>query len=380
MIKIAKKIISFVFTLLNLSNKLKNYFMKKLLLLLLISSSSFITAQVIQADDFEALTVGNVGTDATGVTSGQGSYYTLTSNGTAPTTGTNSGNSNFQIVTTGNNATKGLKITCSNGNKGNRFMWKDGLGTAWSGRTTGNNIIEVEYDMFTGPATTSTAQVGVRLYGTDNTVTPSVTRTLNGFVYNMDTRILQGVCYLNNSGTYATYLITLTTGGLILSPNTWYRIGFAYDTITGETIWKASTVYTGLPAANWAGPFAPNELDFVSTVPTTPANAIASDMTFDNLSVKATPTEALLGINSNQLTDNSFSVYPNPAINVINFSNTVNAVVKSIELADLNGRVIKSLKINAPEGQISVSDLGTGIYMMKITSDQGVAVKKIVKQ
>ena len=234
--------------------------MKKLLLSLLIASTSFVGAQVLQSDDFNGLTLGDVGTDLTGATVGQGDYFTVSSNGAVPTTGTNSGTTNFQVVTTGFETSQGMKITSSNGNKGSRFLWKDGLLDAWDLRDSGNEIIEVEYDLFTGPVTTSTAQVGARLYGTDDSVTPAVARTLNGFVFTKNTRVLQGVCYLNNAGTYGTYLVTLVTGGLILDADTWYRIGFAYDTTTGETIWKASTAYTGLPAANWAGPFIPDEL------------------------------------------------------------------------------------------------------------------------
>jgi hypothetical protein len=49
-------------------------------------------------------------------------------------------------------------------------------------------------------------------------------------------------------------------------------------------------------------------------------------------------------------------------------------------MTDLNGRVVKSQVMNTTEGQVSVSDLAAGVYMMKITTDQGVAVKKIVKQ
>jgi hypothetical protein len=352
--------------------------MKKLLLLLLISSTSFVGAQTLQSEDFNGLTVGDVGTDATGLTAGQGLYFTATSNGTAPTTGSNAGNSNFQVVTAGFGGTNGLKITSSNGNKGSRFMWKDGLDLAWAGRTVGNEIIEVEYDMFTGPATTSTAQVGARLYGTDNGVTPAVTRTLNGFVYNMNTRILQGVAYLNNGGTYGTYLITLATGGLILDANTWYRIGFAYDTTTGETIWKASTVYTGLPVANWAGPFDPEELDFVSAVPTT--NAVASDIYFDGVTVKATPEEALLGVGSVAQKVN-FTVSPNPASAMVSINSSVNASINNVEIFDLNGRMVQSVKTdNLSSVNVNIADLAVGVYMMKITSDAGISTKKIIKE
>ena len=89
-------------------------------------------------------------------------------------------------------------------------------------------------------------------------------------------------------------------------------------------------------------------------------------------------TSVILG--TNDFLSSNFSVYPNPATNVINFFNDANAVVSIVEMADLNGRVVKSQKINATEGQISVSDLATGMYIMKITTDQGVATKKIVKQ
>ena len=101
--------------------------------------------------------------------------------------------------------------------------------------------------------------------------------------------------------------------------------------------------------------------------------AAATTMRFDTVNITS-----VLG--TNDFLSSKFSVFPNPVNNVINFSNTENAVVSTVEMSDMNGRIIKSAKVNATEGQISVSDLATGMYMMKITTDQGVAVKKIVKQ
>ncbi|MFN3754049.1 T9SS type A sorting domain-containing protein [Flavobacterium sp.] len=354
--------------------------MKKLLLLSLILCSSIVSAQIIQSEDFNGLTIGNIGTDPTGVTAGQGEWLTFTSNGADPTTGTNAGNSNFQVVASGFGATNGLKIVSSNGNKGNRFMWKDGLDVAWDTRTEGNEIIEVEYDFFTGPATTSTAQVGVRLYATDNSVTPAVTRTVNGFVYSMNTRVLQGVAYLNNAGTFGTFLINLAAApGLVLTADTWYRIGFAYDTTTGETIWKASTVYTGLPAANWAGPFPLiSEVDFVSTVPTT--NSAVSEVIFDNLVVEATFEEELLGVNTvNEVA--AFSVFPNPTTNNFTINSANSSTINGVEMVDINGRTVKSIKFdNLTSADVNIADLSQGVYMVKISSENGSVTQKIVKQ
>ena len=84
-----------------LFKKTKNIlFMKKILLLSFVFSISFVNAQVIQSEDFNGLTLGEVGTDITGATAGQGGFYTGSSNGAAPTTTTNAGNSNFEIIAT----------------------------------------------------------------------------------------------------------------------------------------------------------------------------------------------------------------------------------------------------------------------------------------
>ena len=370
-----------------LFKKTKNIlFMKKILLLSFVFSISFVNAQVIQSEDFNGLTLGEVGTDITGATAGQGGFYTGSSNGAAPTTTTNAGNSNFEIIADGTEGSNALRIVSPNGDKGSRLMFKDGLDTAWAARDTGNDIIMVEYDLYTGPATTSNAQVGVRLYGLDNSVTPAVRRVLNGFVYATATGVLSGVMYLNNSGTFGTYLLTLGAANtpLVLDPETWYTVGFAYDTTSGETIWKinSTSTYIGAPAAYWTGPFDIQRLDLISVVPagtpTLPANAIASDMVVDNLLVRADFEENLLNV-ATVVNEATFSVYPNPANSVINISNTMNVVMNSVVLTDLNGRTVKSQKLDTVDAQINVSDLATGIYMMNVNTDQGSITKKIIK-
>jgi hypothetical protein len=348
--------------------------MKKLLLLSFTFCFFGIKAQILQQDNFNTLTLGNVGTDITGVTAGQDGWFSFASNGTAPTTGTNAANTNFQIVSTGFESTNGVKIIGSNGNKGSRFLWKNGLPEAWAARTVGNDIIQIEYDFFTGPTTTSTSQFGVRLFGSEGTNS----RILNGFVYNANTRILQGVAYLDNAGTFGNFLITLATGGLILEENTWYRIGFGYDTETGEPLWNAGDGTSSVAEANWAGPFDVEEVDFVVGTPTT--NAAVSEITFDNLLVEAVNVESLLNVTQiSKIVD--FSVYPNPATNLVTVSSASDFSIKAIDMFDINGRIIKSIAIdNLSNVEVNISDLSTGVYMMKIASDQGTSTKKIIKQ
>ena len=347
--------------------------MKKTLLSLALIATSFSFSQVLQTENFNGLTIGNVGTDITGATAGQGSWLTFSSNGTAPTTSTNALNTNFQIVSNGNTSSNGLLLQGPNGDKGSRFMWKNGLPTAWAARTSGNNIIEVEYDFYTGSATTSTAQSGVRLYGTDG----ASSRVLCGYVYNSNTRILQGVAYLNNAGTFGTFLITLQTGGLVLNADTWYRVGFGYDTTTGEPYWKFdSNPSVSVNPANFSGPFPPQEVDFVMGV--TAENTVSANIIFDNFVAKASNTDTLLGLDTNIISDKSFSIYPNPTTSILNISNTNNFEIKNISVVDINGRVVKNE--SGAMTQINVSDLNAGVYFVTIEAAEGKTTKKFIKQ
>jgi len=75
---------------------------------------------------------------------------------------------------------------------------------------------------------------------------------------------------------------------------------------------------------------------------------------------------------------NSFSVYPNPAKEVLNISNTIGAELLSVTVTDLNGRTVK--QINSSVEQINISDLNAGVYFVNINSTEGSLTKKIVKK
>lgn len=361
--------------------------MKKTLLLFILGGLNIALAQTLESENFNALAIGNIGTDFTGATSGLNGWYTASSNGTAPTTSTNAGATNYQVVANGNASTQGLQITSPNGDKGSRFMWKQGLATTWASRTSGNNIIECEYDFFTGPITDSRTQIGMRIYGVASGV--ATIRTLNGFVYTTNTRVLSGVCYLNNGGTPGTFLITLATGGLVLNANTWYTIGCSYNTVTGETLWKTSPSASpsGLAAANWIPNLSPTEVDFVQVVvaanatstPVVPANTVTSNIIFDNYKARASATNTLLSTEDfNSIPKSQISLYPNPTDNVLNISSIES--IKSVTIMDINGRTVKYNNFNSTNPEINVSELNTGIYFVKVESEIGISTQKIFKK
>lgn len=86
------------------------------------------------------------------------------------------------------------------------------------------------------------------------------------------------------------------------------------------------------------------------------------------------------GLSVNETFTMKFNANPNPAQDVINISNNENIILNNITVTDINGRIVKSVKVsNVSETQINVSDLNAGIYFMNINTDSGVAVKKIIK-
>lgn len=74
-----------------------------------------------------------------------------------------------------------------------------------------------------------------------------------------------------------------------------------------------------------------------------------------------------------------FSVYPNPVNDSFTIQNGNNIAISGLTISDINGRTVKTLDVNAIENQINISDLNSGVYFLNITSDNGSATKKIIK-
>lgn len=366
--------------------------MKKILLTLAFASSTMAFAQTLQSENFNALTIGNVGTDFAGTAAGQGGFLTSSSNGTAPTTSNNAANTNYQIIAAGNSSTKGLQFISPNGDKGNRVMAKLGLDTSWGTRTTGNNIIELEYDFFTGPVTDSRTQIGMRILATELVGSTPTTRSACGFVYTTNTRVLQGVAYILNGASYGTFLINLEAAPIVLDSNTWYTVGCSYNTVTGEMTWKSSptAAVASMPATNWVAGMSPLQVNIqqvvvganATAVPAIPANIATSTIGFDNYVVRAVATSNLLGTTDfTALEANSVSIYPNPATDLLNLKVSGSNTINSVQIVDLNGRQVATKSFNeVSDAQINVNELSAGMYLVNITSGDTTVTKKFLKQ
>jgi subtilisin family serine protease len=76
----------------------------------------------------------------------------------------------------------------------------------------------------------------------------------------------------------------------------------------------------------------------------------------------------------------AFTVYPNPATDIVTIVGTHRMRPHDphkIELLDINGQI---MPINVKNNQIDISNLPTGIYLMKIESSDGIFYKKLIKK
>lgn len=75
--------------------------------------------------------------------------------------------------------------------------------------------------------------------------------------------------------------------------------------------------------------------------------------------------------------DASVKLFPNPAKDIINI--TADGTVTSLQLYDVQGRLLQASVVNASSAQINMAKRAAGVYFVKVTTDKGVNVQKVVK-
>lgn len=87
-----------------------------------------------------------------------------------------------------------------------------------------------------------------------------------------------------------------------------------------------------------------------------------------------------MGVEENQF--NVVSVYPNPATDVINVVLSDFDADLSIEVIDMNGRVVKTQGVLATSGinetQVNVNGLNSGMYIVRVSGNQTVATAQVL--
>src|SRR5690554_1798073 len=364
--------------------------MKKYLLYL---TTAFLTvhlaaAQVLYTEDFDNLTVGNVGTDITGQTLGQGGWYTLG----AVNTGNNIvTNADFQIVPEN---TKGNILTINGASSQTqttgRSVYRSDIETIWNQRPPGNDILKLAFDIYTGPPTLGNMIFGNYMYFTYgngqlpyifcNLIFDTTTKALQ--LYRQSSKDNTGLGFL--SGAPLNY-----NSDLILPSDNWVTVELYID-YTGSKYYVSVPSLSHTVAFDFRFPMAltdpVNEGDPVNGTPKrlyfggrTFINSIYYETKFDNINISATNIAPTVSVKD--FISDKFNVFPNPVADIVTITNSENIGFEAITVYDLEGRIIKERKYNSEnKTQLNLSNLATGVYLLHIKTKEGVAVKKIIKQ
>ena len=90
----------------------------------------------------------------------------------------------------------------------------------------------------------------------------------------------------------------------------------------------------------------------------------------------ATVFEATAGLGEH--VDASVAVYPNPTNGFINI--TADSNLTSLRLYDLQGRLLQTVLPNNTNAVLDMASRATGVYLLKVTSEKGMKVEKIINE
>lgn len=103
------------------------------------------------------------------------------------------------------------------------------------------------------------------------------------------------------------------------------------------------------------------------------------DIAIDNITINAADSEETLSTDDSGIADNEkICLFPNPAMDFLKIRSTEN--VRMVTLYELNGAIHKEIFVNSKEEKIDVSTLRSGIYPVKIVTEEGEYVRRLIKK
>lgn len=89
----------------------------------------------------------------------------------------------------------------------------------------------------------------------------------------------------------------------------------------------------------------------------------------------STGPNAIVQVNSNS----AFHVYPNPAMNVLSYESSEEMI--EISITDLTGKTVRQVTSPSMNGQITISDMSSGLYFVKVQNQSGTSrTQRFIKE
>ncbi|MBL1220859.1 T9SS type A sorting domain-containing protein [Chryseobacterium sp. L7] len=336
---------------------------RNLLFCLALASAISASAQVLETENYNSYTLGNVAASTTGTVAGQGGMTLY--NGAA---------ADYQIVN--GDAAHGKYLQVTGGSDGtaasSRYVFKSGLEAAWAARTPGNNIIKGRAEIYTGTSTNQHAS-GVAIYGADDGIV--------GVRYNSQTKLMTGLAYLDTGLSGAFYTIT-GISATVYPANTWVTVGYSYNKTTGDityTIGNAAPLTLTVNGATTVADIDPTEFDVYSSPyrasATAPVNTGPTTFGIDNYSVHAGNNTTLATVENDARKSSIIAIGPNPTADYLNILTEMK--ITNLEIFDMSG---KKLPAQLEGNKVDVKNLNSGSYIVSFETKDGKTIEKFIKK
>ncbi len=320
-------------------------------------------SQVLYSENFDSQPLGPLNTDTTGTIPGKGNWY-------------KSGYHQVPILTTDiithNGTNKVLAIKNENSDKSSQveLILKD-IDLLWTNRTVGNDVMKIEYDMYLD----MTDRINYSLYSYQQ----SGSGYLRYFCNTAYNNYMDGT-FSNSTGgqTSIKFDNNGKTNYLNFPNKVWTKIIFYFDTANKNS-------HFNIPSLNlhdyisYHFKYIPSRIELQSHRNILNLTSTYQDpfLMYDNFKIEAIKNVPLSSI---ELLNAKFEIFPNPTADIIIIKNDENILIKNIDIIDLTGKTIKSIKLEEQNTQLNIDYLAAGTYLLNIQTDEGTAVKKIVKK
>jgi len=344
---------------------------KYLILTILLFLGLNVTSQVLYSENFNAQTSGALNTDLTGTTPGKGNWYTQSQNTQVLSL------LDIEITPlTFNNKILEIKNILNSKNKSEAVLDLKNLDALWNNRNTGNDILKFEFDFLVNMI--DTANYGLRIdhfFGYNYGVLAEF-RYFASTNYN---HLVDGYIKNSSGGANKISFDNNRTSQYLNFPNkTWVKVTwyFNYTTkIAHLFIPDLNTYYTTNFDSRF--PVESFQISIYRGITNQTSTYRQPFLMYDNFNIEAVNNVPL---STNEFLNSKFEIYPNPTTDIITIKNYENILIKNIDIIDLTGKTIKSIKPEEQHTQLNLDFLAAGTYLLNIKTEQGTAVKKIVKK
>ena len=252
-----------------------------------------------------------------------------------------------------------MLIVTSNGTtNGGSILFQQAQGVIdllWNNRTAGNNIMKFEYEFY-----------GSGSFNVAGSILSQNTNLINvGFASQND---LVGGNYFDTTSNKNFFYNNS------LSYNTWIKAEMYIDYNTNDVYFYFPSLNI-LESRSFSHNRIPEGIDFSVSV------GSSAVVKWDNIKLSALQTLPSHLVSVRDFVSYKFNVFPNPVTDVVTITNSESIGIEQIEIFDISGKTVKSLNFNNEnEVQLNIADFASGMYLLHIKTNEGVAVKKVVKK